>query len=64
MQNRKKRMIPVMKNLFWYPWIMAALVLGILICLGLIARMLTAQLPRAGFAEATLVKGAIAHALA
>lgn len=42
----------MMKHLFWYPWVLAALVAGILFCLGLIAYMLLQP------AEAALHPGA------
>lgn len=55
----------MMKHLFWYPWVMAALVIGILICLGLIARMLFAQAPQAAYVpNAQLVMEGFHHALA
>lgn len=52
------------KHLFWYPWVLAALALGILVCIGLIVRMLFFQ-PQAVFHPGVqLVKEAVFHALA
>lgn len=55
----------MMKHLFWYPWIMAALLLGIVVCAGLIVHMLFFQAPQAAYHPgAQLVKEAVLHALA
>ena len=53
----------MMKHLFWYPWIMGLLVLGIAVCAGLIiyALFFRAPLP-AVYAGAQLVKEAIKYA--
>lgn len=51
------------KHLFRYAWICAALALGILICLGLIAHMLLTRRPPAEiYGSAQLVRGAILYA--
>ena len=55
----------MMKHLFWYPWIMAALVAGILACLALIAHMLLSGPPQpAYYPDAQLVLEGMCHALA
>ena len=55
----------MMKHLFWYPWIMAALVTGILVCMALIAYMLFFQ-PEPEFISpgAHFVMEGLHHALA
>lgn len=51
------------KHLFLYAWIFGALILGILICLGLIAWMLFFRAPLPAFYhEAQLVKEVLFHA--
>lgn len=51
------------KHLFLYTWIFGALILGILICLGLIAWMLFFREPFPAFYhEAQLVKEVLFHA--
>lgn len=50
------------KHLFLYAWIFAALVLGILVCLGLIAWMLLTRQPQAAFHGAQLVREVLSHA--
>ena len=51
------------KHLFIYAWIFAALILGILVCLGLIAWMLLSPAPQpAFFYKAQFVKEVLSHA--
>lgn len=53
----------MMKDLIWLPWAFAALILGILICLGMIAYLLFFAQPQAAYYPgAYLVKGAMAYA--
>ena len=55
----------MMKHLFWYPWVMAALALGILICLALMIRMLLPQPDAAAlYTGAQFVWGGMMHAAA
>ena len=54
----------MMKHLFLYPWIMAALVLGICICLGMIARTLLFPPEAAIHIDAVLVWEGLKYALA
>ena len=55
----------MMKHLFWYPWIMAALAAGILDCAGLIPHMLFFQAPPEAYHPgAQLVQEVFFHALA
>lgn len=51
------------RDLIWIPWVMAALILGILICACLLVRALFFQAPQFEFHPgATFVKEAIRHA--
>ena len=55
----------MMKHLFIYPWIMAFLLLGVGICIGLIAHMLMTWPQTASYySDAVLVMEDFAHALA
>ena len=53
----------MMKHLFWYPWVLAALVTGILFCLGWIAYMLLHQPQAALHPGAQLVLEDLSHAI-
>lgn len=52
------------KHLIWLPWVMGALVLGILVCVGLIIRMLFFQPQPVFHSGVQLVKEAVCRALA
>lgn len=51
------------KHLSWYPWVMAALTIALLICIGLIVRMLCLPAPQISLhSGAQFVKEAAIHA--
>ena len=53
----------MLKHLFWYPWLIGALVLGILFCLGMIIYLLAQPVPQpAFFPGAQLVREAMRYA--
>lgn len=53
------------KHYSWYPWLMAALIIGILVCIGLIVYMLVFRTPLPAFHPGVqLVKEAFFHAMA
>jgi len=53
------------KHFSWYPWVVAALIGGILVCIGLMVYMLVFRTPITAFhPNAQLVKEAFSYAMA